>query len=147
MASPDEIVPWTELKQRNFSLQTPGLTFVMWNESKEPEGDGEWCSDSHACPKSLDGDGSHPITFETAFQAKAACERAQRKGFYFLRKLVGTADTSRAIAACALGISNLDAAPKSWPPPPLLHSSTVLLVCSSTVLLLFVLRSVAMRCQ
>ena len=111
--SPDEMVPWTELKQRQFALQTPGLTFIMWNEDST---DGWWCEQSGACPPNSDG--THPVQFEKGWQARVACARTQETGFYFLRKVLYSPDTMKEIAECALGITDLAAAPKAWAPPP-----------------------------
>ena len=122
IAAPEEIVPWTELKQRNYALQTPGLTFTIWKEgtSSKVDSDWLWCQQTGACQDEQDE--SHPVEFDSGWEAKLACERTKKKGFYFIRKVMSSPDTMSAIAKCALGITNLSAARKSWlissPPPP-----------------------------
>ena len=118
IAAPEEIVPWTELKQRNYALQTPGLTFTIWKEgtSSKVDSDWLWCQQTGACQDEQDE--SHPVEFDSGWEAKLACERTKKKGFYFIRKVMSSPDTMSAIAKCALGITNLSAARKSWSPPP-----------------------------
>ena len=74
IAAPEEIVPWTELKQRNYALQTPGLTFTIWKEgtSSKVDSDWLWCQQTGACQDEQDE--SHPVEFDSGWEAKLACE-------------------------------------------------------------------------
>ena len=127
-AAPEEVVTWTELKQRGMRLLTPGLTAVYWDEWPAWSADGDFCNElgpsgARHCP--YDNDPSHPVYFETAEQAAAACRRARRRGFSFFRKVVASREAMEALAAC-MGLGDLAAAPKEWSaspplqPPPLL---------------------------